>query len=58
MQNTQGLCSLARGYNMCILRGCSVSDSFVMVIGDQTALRKPALAPSVGSNCGALRGEQ
>ena len=47
MQHPQGLCSLAPGYNMCILRGCSVSDSFVMVIGDQMALRRPVSAPSV-----------
>ena len=32
---------------MCILRGCSVSDSFVMVTGDQMALRRPVFAPSV-----------
>ena len=40
MQHPQGLCSLAPGYNMCILRGCSVSHLFVMVIGNQMALRQ------------------
>ena len=39
-QHPQGLCSLAPGYNMCILRGSSVSDSFVTVIGDEMELRK------------------
>ena len=42
----EGLCSLAPGYNMCLLRSCSVSDSFVMVIDDQMVLRRP-VAPSV-----------
>ena len=32
---------------MCILSACSVSDSFVTVIGDQMALRRPAFVPSV-----------
>ena len=32
---------------MCILRGCSVSDSFVIVISDQIALRRPVFAPPV-----------
>ena len=52
---------MAPGYNICILRGCNISDSFVMVIGDQMALRRPVFAPSVltvGSNSGALRDEQ
>ena len=33
--------------NMCILRGCSVSDSFVTVMCDQMALKRPVFAPSV-----------
>ena len=32
---------------MCKLRGCSVGDSFVTVIGDQMALRRSVFAPSV-----------
>ena len=42
-------CSLVPEYNMCIdlLRGCSVSDSFVTAIGDQLALRGPVFAFSV-----------
>ena len=32
---------------MCILRSCCVSNSFVMVIGDQTTLRRPVFAPSI-----------
>ena len=47
MQHPQGLCSLAPGYNMCILTGCSVSDSFVMVFGGQMAVRRPVFALSV-----------
>ena len=47
IQHPQGLCSLAPWYNMCIPRGCSVNDSFVTVIGDQMALRRPAFVPSV-----------
>ena len=47
LQYPQGLCSLAPGYNMCILRGWSVSDSFVMVIGGQMASRRPVFVPSV-----------
>ena len=47
MQNPQELCSLAPGCNMCILRGCSASDSFVTVIGVQMALRRPVFVPSV-----------
>ena len=50
------------GYNMCILRGFSVSDSFVTVIGDQMALKRPVFGPSVltlkAVNLGALRGKQ
>lgn len=38
---------MAPGYNMCILRGCCVSDSFVTDIGDQMALRRPVRAHSV-----------
>ena len=45
MQHPQGLCSLAPGYTMCILRGCSISDSLVTVIGDQMALRRPVFVP-------------
>ena len=57
MQHRQGLCSL------CILRGFSVSDSFVMLIGDQLALRQEASLcalcfDSAGSNCARFRGEQ
>ena len=32
---------------MHILRGCNVSDSFVTVVSDQMALRRPVFAPSV-----------
>ena len=31
---------------MCIVRGRSVSDSFIAIIGEQIALRRPVLAPS------------
>ena len=47
MQHPQGLCSLAPGYNTCILMGFSVSGSFVTVIGEQMAHRTPVFAPSV-----------
>ena len=47
MQRPQRLRSLALGYNMRILRGCCVSDSFLMVIGDQVALRRHNFAPFV-----------
>ena len=47
MQHPQGLSSLAPGYNMCIMKGCSVSNSFIMVIGDQMALRRPVFGLSV-----------
>ena len=47
MQHPQGLCSLAQGHNMCILRGCSVRDLLVAVIGDQMTLRRSVFAPSV-----------
>ena len=43
----QGLLSLSPGYNVCILRGYSDSDSFVMFISDQMALRMPVFAPSI-----------
>ena len=39
--------SLAPGCTMCILRGCSASDWFVTVIGDQMALRRTVFASSV-----------
>ena len=61
MQHFQGLCSLPPEYNMCKLRGCSVSDSFVAVIGAQMAFRSPVCAPYFdygGSNCASFRGEQ
>ena len=41
MQHPQGLCSLAPEYNMCILRGCSVS------VSDQMTLRSLVFAHSV-----------
>ena len=47
MKHPQGLCSLAPGYNMCMLRGCRVSDSCVMVLGDQMAFRRAVFAPSI-----------
>ena len=47
MQHPKGLCSMALGYNMCILICCSVSDSLVTVIGDQMTLRRPIFAPSL-----------
>ena len=50
-----------RVYNICTLRGFSVSNSSVTGIGDQMALRRLVfvlLFDSAGSNCGALRGEQ
>ena len=46
---------------MCILKGCGVSDSFVMVIGDQMALRRHVFAPTIlteVSNSDAMKGEQ
>ena len=43
MYHPQGLCTFVPGYNICILRGCSVCDSFVTVIGDQMALGRPVL---------------
>ena len=47
MQHPQSLCSLAPRYNMCLVRGCSVGDSFVTVNSDQMALRRPVFLPSV-----------
>ena len=47
IQQPEELCSLSPEYNMRLLRGCSVSDSLVTVIGDQMALRRPDFAPPV-----------
>ena len=47
MQHPQGLCSLEPEYNLCILRGCSISDAFVTAVGDQMALRKPVFTSSI-----------
>ena len=47
VHHPQGLCSLAPGYIVCILRGCNASDLFVTVIGDQMALTRPVFAPYV-----------
>ena len=61
MQHSQGLCSVAPGYNMCIVRSDSVSNSFVMVISDQIAQESCLCAlcfDLAGSICGAFRGEQ
>ena len=47
LQHPQGQYSLTPAYNMWILKDCNVRDSFVMVIGNQMALRKPLFAPLV-----------
>ena len=45
--NNLKYCSLASVYNLCILRSCNVSVSFVMVISDKMVLMRPVLVLSV-----------
>ena len=47
MKHPPVLCSLAPGYNVCILRGCSTYDLFVMVIDGRVELRRLLCLPSV-----------